>query len=228
MLKSNKIHCKDCDIKSHFFKYLKNEQVDIVDLNKIEISFKAGEIIMKQGTPITQVVFIKSGYGKVYMEGNNKDLILGITIPGRYINGPGLYYDNISHYTVSSLTNVETCFIDAIVFKNFVKTNIDFANAFLREFCRRSISTFDAFYGFTQKKMYGRLAMGILYLSEVFASLKFDVLLSKKELGELTNMTKESVIRTLNQLEKEGIIIFENGTLEIKDMDRLKKISQKG
>ena len=50
----------------------------------------------------------------------------------------------------------------------------------------------------TQKKMPGRLAEAILFFAdEVCKSDAFDIILSRQELGEMTNMAKESVVRIL-------------------------------
>jgi len=222
-------HCINCKVKSHIFNCLTNEELERINITRSEIKYKKGEVILKQGTPMPNIIFIKSGYVKIFMEGgDNHNLILAISKEGRYINGPGLFYDNISHYTATALTEVETCYIDAELFKNLVKTNSLFLESYLKEFSRRSILTFDTFLTVTKKKMYGRLADGLIYLSETYNAQKFEALLSKKEIGELTNMTKESVIRNLKYFEDEGIIKMNGGIFEIIQLEKLKKISQTG
>jgi len=229
MLVEKMEHCINCKVKSHIFNCLTNEELERINITRSEIKYKKGEVILKQGTPMPNIIFIKSGYVKIFMEGgDNHNLILAISKEGRYINGPGLFYDNISHYTATALTEVETCYIDAELFKNLVKTNSVFLESYLKEFSRRSILTFDTFLTVTKKKMYGRLADGLIYLSETYNAQKFEALLSKKEIGELTNMTKESVIRNLKYFEDEGIIKMNDGIFEIIQLEKLKKISQTG
>jgi len=221
--------CQNCLVRSHLFSFLKKEDLHLVNSNRNEITFKKGEVILKQGIPMSHIIFVKSGFVKIYMEGvGNKNLILSITKSGNYINGPSLYYDNISHYSVSALTEVETCFINTNTFKELVKRNYQFMEAFLHEFNKRAITTFYTYLTMTQKKMYGRMSSGLIYLSEVYGNSRFDVLLTKKEIGELTNMTKESVIRTLKNFEDENIINCTNGTIEILNMKKLEEISKKG
>jgi len=229
MFENKSIHCNACLTRSHLFNLLSSDELERVNLVRNEIKFKKGEVILKQGTPMPHIIFVKTGYVKIYIEGEkSNNLIVAISKSGRYINGPGLFYDNISHYTATALTDVDTCFIDADIFKEFVKTNNLFLEAYLKEFSRRAILTFHTFKAMTQKKMYGRIADGLIYLAETFESIKFEALLNKKEIGELTNMTKESVIRTLKSLEDEGIICITDKEIEIVDIEKLKKISEKG
>ena len=61
----------------------------------------------------------------------------------------------------------------------------------------------------TQKKMPGRLAETLIYFSdEVFKTDEYEMILSRQELGEMTNMAKESVVRILKELEDSGVIYF--------------------
>jgi len=81
----------------------------------------------------------------------------------------------------------------------------------------------------TQKRMHGRLAETILmFADEIFESDEFEMLLSRQELGDMTNMAKESVVRILKEFESEGIIDAGCPRMRIFDKDRLRMISEKG
>ena len=77
--------------------------------------------------------------------------------------------------------------------------------------------------------MHGRLAEALLYFSDnLFHSENFEMVLSRQELGEMTNMAKESVVRILGELEEEKIIRATPRTVSILDHDKLRVISEKG
>lgn len=81
----------------------------------------------------------------------------------------------------------------------------------------------------TQKKMPGRLADALIYLSdEVFKSDVYEMILSRQELGDMTNMAKECVVRILKELEDSGVIISESSEIKIIDKEKLRLISEKG
>jgi len=222
--------CLGCGNMSNHFKHLSDEELNRVDSSRFEAAFKKKEIIFKQDAPISHVIFMYRGYVKIYIEGaTNQDLILSITKGTSYITGPGLYYKGVYSYSAQALTDLSACFVEVNLFKELIVENKNFANSFLEEFCRRSVNTLDSYLNSTQRKMPGRLAGGLIYLSEsVFNSLKFDPLINRKELGELTGMSKESVIRSLREFQDEKLITIKDETIEIINLDQLKKICQYG
>jgi CRP/FNR family transcriptional regulator len=76
--------------------------------------------------------------------------------------------------------------------------------------------------------MYGRLAEGLIFLSEeIFMSDKFGNVLSRQELGELTYMTKESVVRILKKFQNEQLIHMEHDSIQILNKAALKELIKK-
>jgi CRP/FNR family transcriptional regulator len=145
------------------------------------------------------------------------------------ISGPGTYGDLRHHFTLSALTNVRACFIDMQVLKQLVHANSKFAEGMLMDLSQKSLMMYNKLIGLTQKKMPGRLADALLYLSnQVYESDEFDIVLSRQELGEFTNMAKESVIRILKDLEDGGVIASNCAKIKILDKTKLQMISDNG
>ena len=158
--------CVDCSHMSKHFKVLSDKELKLVNDTRVETRFKKKEIIFKQGAPISHVIFLSQGYVKVFIVGiDKKDLILGIIGKTQYITGPGLYYQGVYSYSAMALSDVTACYVDKEVFKNLVLSNAEFANTFIEEFCRRQIKTVESYVNNTQKKMPGRVAGGLMYLS---------------------------------------------------------------
>jgi CRP-like cAMP-binding protein len=77
--------------------------------------------------------------------------------------------------------------------------------------------------------MSGRLAEILLYFAdEVFACDEYDMILSRQELGEMTTMAKECVVRILKELEDSGIIESSASKIKILKKEELVSISEKG
>jgi CRP/FNR family transcriptional regulator len=69
----------------------------------------------------------------------------------------------------------------------------------------------------------------MLYFSdEIFKADEFEMVLSRQELGEMTNMVKESVVRILREMEVSGVISTSSSIIKILDKEKLMEISEKG
>jgi len=226
MLNENKNSCIDCTRGWSNFKFLTVDELITVNKYRFEASFKAGEIIFKQGTPCSNIIFLASGFAKISLEGlDHKKIILNFVQPGRMIVGPGLYVDNRHNYTLSALTDVVACFVDAAIIKEMVKVNSKFAEGYIADLCKRSLVSHERLLNLTQKKMHGRLAEGLLFMADtMFKSDKFDCIMTRQEIGDFTNMSKESVVRILNKFHSEEIIKVNNTLIEILDKKRLQQI----
>ena len=83
--------------------------------------------------------------------------------------------------------------------------------------------------GKRQKKMPGRLAEALLYFADnIFKSDEYEMILSRQELGEMTNMAKECVVRILKELEESGVIYSDASKIKILDKNKLIFISNRG
>ena len=81
----------------------------------------------------------------------------------------------------------------------------------------------------TQKYMPGRVAETLLYLKdEIYQSNKFNVDLSRQELADMSNMTKESLVRILQQFKESNLLKTQGSEIEILDESALNHISKNG
>lgn len=230
MFKESSITCKNCTCRWPNFDNLTESQLELLNTSRFQAKFKAGEIIFKQGSPTSNAIFLTEGFAKLYMEGyDGKNIILAIAKPGRLISGPGTYVDNRHHYSLASLVETTACFVDMSVIKKLVMDNNLFAEGYLKDISRKSLDTFHKLLSFSQKKMHGRLAEGLIHLSDdIFESQRFHCYLTRQELGEMTGMTKESVVRLLKEFHDENIIKIEDHVIEIIDKPKLQKIMISG
>lgn len=223
-------NCEKCSRRWKNFQHLTKSELQLINENRYEATFKPGEIMLKQGSPTSNALFLANGMAKTYIEGiNGKNFVMGIALPGRLIMGPGAYVNSRHTYSVAAITSVQACFISFDIFKQLVKTNGAFAESMLEDISEKSLGSLNQLVNLTQKKMSGRLADALLYFSgEVFNSDKYEMILSRQELGEMTNMAKECVVRILKELEDSGVIYSDSSKIEIRDKEKLIQISEKG
>ena len=224
------MNCISCECKSPLFRFLSDEELNMVQQNRINVVFKQGETIRKQGTVMTHVISVNRGLAKLYLEGvEQRNAILRLVKPTNFIGGPGIYLDLMHHYSVTALVESSVCFIDIHVFKKIIKQNSLFAEEFMKDFSRNTLLVYNRLISLTQKQMPGRMSDTLLYLfDDIFESNKFPMLVSKQDLADLSAMSKDSAVKVLREFQKEGLIRITDHEMEILDAGALKKISRIG
>ena len=225
----NCLNCENCFLKNPLFALLNESELEILNASRAEVSFKAGEVIYKQGMPLTHLVIIHKGYGKVYIESaNGKNLILGYAKAFDINGGIGVFLDQIHHSSLMAANDCNTCFININSFNKVMGSNSAFRDAYLKEYSERVLQTYHQFAVLTQKNMEGRMAESILYLKDkVFqnGALKN---ISKQDLAEFTAMSKESAIRVLKEFKDEGYVELEGKNIKILKEEALRNIALHG
>ncbi|MCX6280551.1 MAG: Crp/Fnr family transcriptional regulator [Bacteroidetes bacterium] len=222
--------CLNCSCKSALFCLLNHEELEMIEKNRLNVVFKQGETIRKQGTQMTHVISVNSGVAKLYLEGVEKrNAILRIVRPTNFIGGPGIYLDQMHHYTVMALMESSVCFIDMNVFKEIIRRNQRFAEEFMKDLSYNTLNVYNRLIYLTQKQMPGRMADSLLYLfEEIFEADHFPLLLSKQDLADLSAMSRDSAAKILRSFEHDGLIKFDEKELRLLDHDSLRRISRIG
>jgi CRP/FNR family transcriptional regulator, polysaccharide utilization system transcription regulator len=223
-------NCEGCTHGWKNFEHLTKNELQIVNQNRYEATFKPGEVMVKQGSPTASALFLASGMAKMYIEGSiGKNFIIGIASPGMLVLGPGAWVNSRHTYSVSAITTVQACFIGFDIFKKLVRENGEFAEGMLQDISASSLQSHLKMVTLSQKRMSGRVADALLYFSdEVFGSDDYDMVFSRQELGEMTSMAKECVVRILKELEDSGVVYSDSSKIKILDREKLIQISEKG
>jgi len=212
------------------FNLLSEEELKVMNAGRFEVIFKPGENIIKQGTSASYLIMLTRGMAKLYLEGIDKrNLILKLVPAWKMFGAPGLYLEFRYQYSVTALTELSACFIPSDNVHKIIRSNPDYAEGMLKHCNMNNSDNYDRLVSLTQKQMPGRLADVLLYLSkEIHHSTAFNLYITRQEIGEMSNMTKESATRILKDFEAEGIIKIETKTIEILKMETLNEISLHG
>ena len=223
------LDCKHCFKRSEIFQLLSEEELEQLNSSRMEASFKAGEIIYKQGTPLTHLVIISIGFAKVYIEGDKgRDLILSYTKSLEINGGIGVFIDKRHHSSMMAVTDCEACFIEVESFKDVLRKNPDFMEAYMKDHAEKMLHTYNQFTVLTQKNMEGRMAEIIIYLQDKVFNNGSISNIPKQDLAELTAMTKESAIRVIKEFKDDGLIEVNGKSIKIKDQKGLELIARHG
>jgi CRP/FNR family transcriptional regulator len=206
------------------------EELEQINRDRHEVIYKPGETIFKQNSPLTHVMSMNRGLAKMYIQGgDNRDFILRIVKPVEFVAGVGLFLDNKHHYTLSAIDEVEICLIDSITFKQILKSNPAFNEAYIHHIHYNIADSLKKMISINQKNTKGRFAESILYLSdEIYQSDSFKTHLTKIELSELAGISRESAFKIMNELHTAMIVNFDGNEIHILNRPLLLKISEKG
>jgi CRP-like cAMP-binding protein len=223
-------NCKNCKKRNNIFTLLTDEELTLVDQHRYELTFNKGEIIFKQGSPLTHVACITDGLAKIYIEGLNKrNLILSFAKPVQMIGGPGMFVDYRHHFTVSAIEETTACLIDTKIVEELIEKNPAFACDLLKKTNQVSIANFKKFINLTQKQMHGRIADALIYLhDEIYGRNPFLLTLSRQDLADLTAMSKENVIRVIKTFKDQDLMKVDGNVVEILNMKELIRIGETG
>jgi len=213
----------------HFncFEHLTAEETELLHAHQRDVKYKKGEIIAKQGSFASHVIFLKSGLVKVYLEGDQKDLILKIVTSDHFVSLSSVFDGNDTFiYSVSPYIDSEATLINIDIFKQLIRNNSKFAAQIINLLNANTAQIYGRFYCLTRKQSHGRVADIIMCLSEnIFQSLSFKLNLSRNDLADLTGLSPESVTRILKEFKDSSIIELNNKSIKVLDYQRLKDIS---
>src|SRR6056297_136861 len=222
-----------CTISSYdckCFDLLSPEERKLIDDNSVQISYKKGEMICKQGGFVSQIMYVEQGLAKVFIENGGNSLLLRITPDGSFI-GLSAVSDEFSTFPYSARVYVDTVIrqIDVSIFRKVLNSNNNFAREIINILSANSVQIYGRFFCLTFKQAYGRLADIILCLTErIFKQTKFELPLSRKDIAELSGMSAETVVRLLRKFSDDKLIRMHGKSIEVIDIDKLQRISDTG
>lgn len=223
-------HCSVFDFEQSWYDLLTDAEKTMLNDHSVSLSFKKGEMVCKLGAFASHVYFLEEGLVKVFLEEKNRNLILTLSTKNSLLGLASLYDGNNKlPYSIATYTNATVRMIDIQVFRQLLKLNPDFAYRVINLLNESTAQIYGRFFSLTQKQLHGRLADILLCLSNrIFKSTSFNLPLSRADLGDLTGMSTESVIRMMRDFKEDGLISMDCKKIELLDVGRLERISEFG
>lgn len=218
--------CVDCNCKSLPFRQLTTEQLIRINKNRVEVNFRKGETIFKQGALAGHIVYIKSGLVKVYREHGTDELILALESKGKMIGLQAIFSNTTYPYSVTAYDDVSVCLLDLNAVKELVETNSKFSVEILNIINDETLFSYNRMACLTLKQLHGRFADLLLCLSlRIYKRKVFDVPLTKKDMAGIMNMSQESLSRVIKDFRKDKLIEFKGSNISILDFDKIRHLS---
>lgn len=222
-----------CSIPYHdcrCFDKLTDEEQQLIESSSVKIHYRKGELICKQGSFASHIIYMEKGLAKVFINNGVNSLVLKI-IPEKNLLGlTSINPDNRTYqYSAVAYVDCDVKQIEIGLFRQLVERNPAFAIEVIDILSANSIQINGRFFCLTHKQSYGRLADILLCLADrIFKTHDFELPISRKDLAELSGLSPETVVRMLKKFSEEGLISLDGKQFRILDYDRLQKISENG
>lgn len=216
-------------MKSFIEKHCTSEWKQFIDFHKEVINYKKGDYIFHAGEETKGLFIIDSGKVKItYKQYDGSDRLIRLATTGDVLGHRG--FGGSWQYPISALTleDTQVSFIPVKIFEIVAKVNPDFTYhlmMFFAEELRKSEAKIKHY------PVRNLIARAIFDNYKAFGfekgnSTKLSYTLSRKDIASKAGTTYETVIRTIAELNKNGIIKIDGKAIHILDMETLRDIAR--
>jgi len=221
-----------CDLKTCFMCRLTlSEWHPAIAAHRKNFSAKKGEVIIKEGDPVTGVYFVTQGNVKVHKKWGDKELILRFANEGAIFGHRGISTkENVYPISATALENTSLCFVEIDFFMSTIKVNHEFAYGLLLFYADELNASEKKMRNLALMSVKGRLAVALLGLKEQFGVNENDCIaidLSRQDLAAFTGATYETVFRVMNEIIAENLILIKGKMICINNEDGLRDLFNK-
>jgi len=220
-----------CDQQSCFLcKRCLKEWIPAIEANKKSYQFKKGELIFREGDPVTGIYFLYDGKAKVHKKwGEEKELNIRFAGKGDIIGHRGLGKETIYPVSATALEPCTVCFIDLAFFKTTLKVNTDFTYDLLMFYAEELQESEKRMRNLAHMPVKGRIAYALLILKDKFGLTPeghIDISLTRQDIASYAGTTYETVFRMVTEFTQANIITVDNKDITILDEAALHRIMQ--
>jgi CRP-like cAMP-binding protein len=161
----NKTDCTECYARSNcFIQRVKNAE-EFYSILKNHIIYKKRETIIKEGTQVSNILYVIDGLVKIYIESPDKNIIIKLLKSDNFIGLTSLFGDNTYYFSVAALKETRVCTIDAESFKALVTHCCDFSRELSSWYCKNYNLMLSKCLNLGLRQLNGKLANTLLYLN---------------------------------------------------------------
>jgi CRP-like cAMP-binding protein len=219
-----------CNVESCFLcKNCLNEWKPAIAAKKRNIKVKKGEVIFKEGDPVTGIYFVFSGNVKVYKKwGDDKELILRFAKGGAIFGHRAFGENNTYPISAAALEPTVVCYMDMEFFEATLKVNSNFTYQLLKFFAEELRESERRMRNLAHMPVKGRVAESLVALKNQFGITKegfINVDLSRQDLASYCGATYETVFRMINELVNDKLISLSGKSIRILNEYTLLKLT---
>jgi CRP-like cAMP-binding protein len=221
-----------CDLNSCFLcTTCLSDWKPAIEANKQNFQIKKGQVIFKEGDPVTGIYFVYQGHVKVHKKWDKeKELITRFATKGDILGHLGLESNNIYPVSATALEKAVVCYLPMEFFESSLHINNEFAIKLMRFFAKELQNSEKRMRNLAHMAVKGRVAQSIISLRDQFglnAEGSINIELARQDLASYSGAAYESLFRAINELVSEEIIVLVGKSMSIKNEDKLLELIPK-
>ena len=193
--------------------------------------YRRNQILFSEGGAAQHIFAVRSGVIKVLKSlENGKDRIVRVLFPGDFFGFESLAQDRYP-LTAVVLQDCNLCSAPRDEFCRFLRNNAESALGMIRFLVGEVVRTRNDVADLSFKSARKRVATLLLQLLSDSAAVAerpaaFELPLSRLELGEVLELSPETISRTLHAFENEHLIELHRREVSVRDLARLREASR--
>ena len=219
-----------CNIDAPCFMVLSTEEKELVRSSRVQLVFRKGDVMCKQGAFANNSLFLIKGFAKQYIESDSdKNFNLRIMSEGDFIGLSSVFSSAIFNYSVMALEECQAVMIESNALTGLATQNGQFALNLIKRYHEENNILYKLLLSSYSRQMNGKMAEKLLYLDEFRSAIPdIFVALSRRDLAEFTGVSVESAIKLLKSFEKDGLINLKGKDIVVSNREKLELISKAG
>ncbi|MBP8822364.1 MAG: Crp/Fnr family transcriptional regulator [Flavobacteriales bacterium] len=219
------------DLLALFKAYCTPEWQALARSQTTTLAFKAGETIFKEGQRCENMYMIDKGRVKVFTNfSKDVEVILRLANDGFALGHRGIRKARTFPVSAVAIAPTTINILPIQVFEDMLRANALFCYHFTLFLAEEMARSEQLRKNFVSMPVKSRVALALRINADVFGFDPNDPTLlahtiTRKEIAALANSTYESVVRTLGDLQEEGVITLERKKVRINDMDQLCRLT---
>ncbi|MDG0816019.1 Crp/Fnr family transcriptional regulator [Bdellovibrio svalbardensis] len=196
------------------------DAIDVIQKAKVTCRFKSGQVIFYADNDPLGIFTIQSGLVKLEVTSpSGAAHTLRLMGPGAALGYRSLFANEPYHASAIAVEDCELCFISKADIMNLFTTHPEMALKLLHHISKDLRIAEEKWMGQMDKGAAERIAEALLFLQDHFTHQNW----TRREIAQWAGTTPETVIRTLAQFEKEGLIDQTDGrSIRILEKEKLK------
>lgn len=195
--------CEFCDMREDSLLCFSPEVLPIIEKAKIVCRYKAGQVIFYAGNDPLGIFTIQSGLVKLEVTSSAGTAhTLRLYGPGNALGYRSLFANEPYHGSAIAMEDCELCFVPKSVINDIFTKYPELAVRLLAHISKDLRLAEEKWMHQMDKGASERIAEALIFLQEHFAHQNW----TRREIAQWAGTTPETVIRTLAQFEKEGLV----------------------
>lgn len=210
------------------FRYLTQEQKELLKGSINRVKYRGGETIIKEGFAASHLLYLESGVVKLNAEKRGKSITFKILSSGNFIGLMCAFVNKKVDFSAVAATDSVVVLVERSMVETLIVENGNFALDLLKSVSEMTNEVVHHLINLTDKNLPGIMATLLLDLFSIFGSEHFTLPFTRSELADTIGYSKESVSNILSQFTQDDLIELSGKKVYLKELKKLQEIATFG